>query len=71
MALNFFIAGIALVCVGFTGFAFRLVTTRLAKDNSHDWCQTNRLSWMDNDGWYVFESCVMLIGISLVVAGII
>ena len=69
--MNLLTAGIGLIGVGLVGAAFRLVTTRPAKDSRYDWCQTNRLASMDNDGWYVFEGGLILIGVSLVAAGIV
>ena len=69
--MNLIVAGIAAICVGLTGIAFRQVATRFAKDHRYNWCRTNEVSWMDNDRWYVLEAGVILIGAGLIVAGIV
>ena len=69
--MNLVIVGIALVCVGLSGIAFRLVALRLAEDGRYDWCQTDKMSWMDNDRWFVLEGAAILFGVCLLAVGII
>jgi len=69
--LDLVVAGVALIGVGLASIAFRLVTVRVAKDDLHDWCQTSKLGWNDDDRWYIFAGGLILIGVCLVAAGIV
>jgi hypothetical protein len=69
--MNLIVAGIAAISVGLSGIAFRQIATRFAKDGRYDWCRTGKVSWMDNNRWYVFEAAFILVGAGLLVAGIV